>query len=122
MDPLGFGLENYDAIGQWRTKDGEFPIDASGELPNGTTFEGPEGLKKVILSDPDAFAGAVTDKLLTYALGRGLKRYDKPAMEGILEQARADEYRFSSIVLGIVRSVPFTMERAGPESAASRAE
>ena len=80
-------------------------------MPNGTTFEGPDGLKDVILSDPDAFAAAITDKLLIYALGRGLERFDKPAIEGILNQARDDDYRFSSIVLGIVASMPFEMER-----------
>jgi mono/diheme cytochrome c family protein len=113
MDPLGFSLENYNAIGEWRDRDGEFPIDSSGELPDGTTFEGPEGLKAVILSKPDAFARAITDKLLTYALGRGLERFDKPVIDGIVNQAGTEEYRFSSIVLGIVQSMPFQMERAG---------
>ena len=118
MDPLGFSLENYDAIGEWREKDGEFPIDASGELPDGTTFEGPEGLKSVVLSNPELFARAVADKLLTYALGRGLERFDKPALDGIVNQARAEDYRFSSIVLGIVGSMPFQMKRAGQPAGA----
>jgi hypothetical protein len=111
MDPLGFGLENYDGIGAWRTQDGKFPIDASGKLPDGRTFTGPEGLKTVVLSSRDAFAGCVTEKLLTYALGRGLERYDKPVVAEIVKRAQAGNYRFSSIVLGIVRSMPFQMLR-----------
>jgi len=118
MDPLGFSLENYNAIGEWREKDGEFPIDASGELPDGTTFEGPEGLKAVLLSNPELFARAVADKLLTYALGRGLERFDKPALDSIVNQAQAEDYRFSSIVMGIVGSMPFQMERAGQPAGA----
>jgi hypothetical protein len=111
MDPLGFGLENYDGIGAWRTQDGKFPIDASGKLPDGRTFTGPEGLKTVVMSSRDAFAGCVTEKLLTYALGRGLERYDKPVVAEIVRRAQAGNYRFSGIVLGIVRSMPFQMLR-----------
>jgi mono/diheme cytochrome c family protein len=111
MDPLGFGLENYNAIGQWRTMDGKFPIDATGKLPDGRTFEGPEGLKAVILSNRDAFVRALTEKLMTYALGRGLERFDKPVVESIVNRAMAANYRFSSIVVGIVSSMPFEMER-----------
>ena len=110
MDPLGFGLENYNAIGVWRTKDGKFPIDASGVLPNGRKFDGPEGLKAVLLSDREAFARCMAEKMLTYALGRGVEDYDRPTVNGIVKQMAAHDYKFSSLVLGIVNSVPFQMQ------------
>ncbi len=111
MDPLGFSLENYDAIGAWRTADGKFPIDASGKLPNGKTFTGSQGLKEVLSSNKDAFARCVTEKLMIYALGRGIERYDKPVIEQIVNRATPGNYRFSDIVLGIVISLPFEMRR-----------
>ena len=112
MDPLGFALENYDAIGQWRTHEGPFPIDASGALPNGTKFDGPAELKKILASDPNAFAECLTEKLLIYALGRGLEPYDRPATRKIVQQVAANGYRFSNLISGIVDSVPFRMGRA----------
>jgi hypothetical protein len=112
MDPLGFALENYNAIGQWRTHEGPFPIDASGVLPNGTKFDGPAELKKILASDRDAFAECLTEKLLIYALGRGLETYDRPATRKIVQQLGANDYRFSSLISGIVDSVPFQMGRA----------
>ena len=112
MDPLGFGLENFDAIGRWRTKDGNFPIDATGKLPNGKTFDGPEGLKQILLSDKSAFAKCLAEKLLTYALGRGLEDYDQPAIQSIVTQTAASEYRFSALVEAIVSSDPFQMAHA----------
>jgi hypothetical protein len=115
MDPLGFALENYDAIGHWREKDGKFPIDATGKLPNGRTFEGAKGLADVLMSNQDGFAQAITEKMLTYALGRGLERYDRPAVKKIVSGMAANQYRFSSLVLGIVNSLPF-QERRGPVS------
>ncbi|MEO7143777.1 MAG: DUF1588 domain-containing protein, partial [Bryobacteraceae bacterium] len=111
MDPLGFGLSNFDAIGRWRTHDGKFPIDASGTLPNGKTFTGPAELKKLLMNDKDAFAHCITEKMLTYALGRGLESYDKPAVNSITEQLAAGNYRFSRLVTGIVTSIPFQMRR-----------
>jgi hypothetical protein len=107
MDPLGFALENYDAIGQRREKDGRFPIDASGQLPDGRKFEGAKGLSGVLMSDPNAFAKAMTEKMLTYGLGRGLEPYDRPAVNRIVAGMASDHYRFSSLVLGIVNSLPF---------------
>jgi hypothetical protein len=107
MDPLGFALENYDAIGQWRDKDGKFPIDASGQLPDGRKFVGAKGLADILMSDPNAFAKAITEKMLIYALGRGLETYDRPAVNQIVAGLAANQYRFSSLVLGIVNSVPF---------------
>jgi hypothetical protein len=113
MDPIGFGLENYDAIGRWRTEDEGEAIDASGRLPSGVAFEGPAQLQEALLTDPGVFANAFTQKLLTYALGRSVEYYDMPAVRGIVNQAAARDYRFSSIVFGIVNSVPFQMRRAG---------
>jgi hypothetical protein len=111
MDPLGFGLENFDAIGGWRTQDGKFPIDASGLLPDGRTFKGPHELKAILKTDREAFAQGLTERLLTYALGRGLERYDQPAVKKIAAKLAAENYRFSSLVLGIVNSFPFRMRR-----------
>lgn len=111
MDPLGFGLENYDAIGGWRAQDGKFPIDASGSLPDGRSFNGPEELKAILKADRDAFAECLTEKLLTYALGRGLERYDRPTVKRIASRVSASNYRFSSLVMEIVKSAPFQMRR-----------
>ena len=111
MDPLGFGLENFDAVGAWRASDGKFAIDASGALPDGRSFQGPDGLKTILKADRDAFAQCMTTKLLTYALGRGLERYDKATVKEITHRIAADDYRFSNLVLEIVNSRPFQMRR-----------
>lgn len=113
MDPIGFGLENYGAIGQWRTTDVGKPIDSSGRLPSGIEFQGPAELQAALLADPEVFASAFAQKLLTYALGRPLEYYDMPAVRKIVADAAEDDYRFSSIVRGAVASVPFQMRRAG---------
>ena len=116
MDPLGFALENFDAIGRWRTaSEDKTSLDVSGELPNGAKFSGPAELRKVLLSQRDQFAATFTQKLLTYALGRGVEYYDMPAVRKILRDAAPSGHRWSSIVLGIVKSVPFQMRRS-PES------
>jgi len=111
MDPLGFGLENFDAIGAWRMQDGKFPIDASGMLPDGRTFKGPAELKVILKADRHAFAEGVTEKLLIYALGRGLESYDKPAVKQIVARLAAEDYRFSRLVTEIVSSLPFQTRR-----------
>jgi hypothetical protein len=111
MDPLGFGLENFDAIGAWRTKDGQFTINASGTLPDGRSFDGPKGLESVLKAQPDAFAECLARKLLIYALGRGLEPDDDPTVKKIVKNVAADNYRFSSLILGIVRSEPFQKRR-----------
>ena len=116
MDPIGFGLENFDAIGQWRTQDGTFPIDASGQLTNGQKFSGPAELTDVLAKQPQAFAGAITEKMLTYALGRGLEPYDRPTVKAIVANLAQNEYRFSSLVLGIVNSLPFQERTAQPKT------
>ncbi len=124
MDPLGFGLENFNAIGAWRTEDGKFPVDASGVLPDGRSFKTPAELKVLLKQDRDTFARALTEKLLIYALGRGLERYDRPTVAEITAQLPSGEYRFSTLVLGIVSSLPFQMRSAGetqePALSASR--
>ncbi|MBL8230744.1 MAG: DUF1592 domain-containing protein [Bryobacterales bacterium] len=112
MDPLGFGLENLNAIGSWRDMDGKFPVDASGELPGGHTFQGPAELKQLLKQEREAFVRGMSDKLLTYALGRGLERYDRPVISQIAGRAAAGNHRFSSLVLGIVESLPFQQRRA----------
>ncbi|HEX7085584.1 MAG TPA: DUF1592 domain-containing protein [Vicinamibacterales bacterium] len=111
MDPLGFGLENFDPIGRWRERDGEFPIDATGNLPDGRTFQGPAGLREILSTEEEAFAKALTSKLLTYALGRGLEPYDRRTVRMIARRLPHHEYRFSGLVLEIVNSVPFRMRR-----------
>jgi hypothetical protein len=114
MDPIGFGLENYDAAGAWREKDGIFPIDTAGTLPDGRSFVGAKGLKQILRADAPAFARNFTTKLMTYALGRGLERTDRGVIEHITKEAAADDYRFARIVTAIVNSRPFRMRaRAG---------
>ena len=112
MDPLGFGLENFDAIGRWRTQDGRFPIDASGKLPDGTAFNGPAELRDYLKANSAAFLEGISEKMLTYALGRGLERFDRLAIKQIARQSARGNARFSSLVMGIVTSLPF-QERQG---------
>ncbi len=116
MDPLGFALENFDAIGRWRTTDAGVAIDAAAVLADGTTtFEGPAGLRRVLLGRSVQFVETVTEKLLTYALGRGLEYYDRPFIRAVTRDAAADDHRWSSLILGIVDSTPFRMRRAEAE-------
>ena len=112
MDPLGFALEHFDAVGKWRDAEGGVAIDASGALPDGTTFDGLPGLRDVLLARQDEFVTTVAAKLLTYALGRGIEHYDRPAIRSIVRDAAADGYRWSSLVLGVARSLPFQLRRA----------
>jgi hypothetical protein len=112
MDPLGLSLENFDAVGRWRTLgESSASIDASGVFPDGSKFQGASGLKQMLLQS-DRFVPTVTEKLLTYAIGRGLEYYDAPAVRAIVHNAAADDYRFSSLIAGVVQSAPFTMRRA----------
>jgi hypothetical protein len=111
MDPLGFGLENYDGIGAWRTADGKFPIDPSGSLPDGRSFHGPDEMKTILKGDREAFAVCITEKMLTYALGRGLERPDKRTVQAIAQRLADRQYRFSALVEEIVNSMPFQMRR-----------
>jgi cytochrome c5 len=116
MDPLGLALENFDAVGKWRTKSEDgVRIDASGVLPDGAKVDGPASLRDALLARPDRFASTLAEKLLTFALGRGLDYNDAPAVRKIAAQAAASDYRFSSLILAIVRSTPFQMKvKAAP--------
>ena len=113
MDPLGLALENYDAIGAWRTTgEAGLPIDASGRLPDGTVFDGPTGLRALLLERREQFVGTLTEKLLAYALGRAPEYYDRPTVRAISRAAASSGYRWSDIIVGIVQSTPFRMRRA----------
>jgi hypothetical protein len=112
MDPVGFALENYDAVGRWRTGPASAPIDVSGGLPDGSKFNGVSGLQQALLKRPEIFVTTFTEKLLTYALGRGVEPYDAPAVRKIVRDAGAQDFRFSSVIQGIVSSTPFQMRRS----------
>ena len=115
IDPLGFALENFDPVGRHRTVDENFtPIDASGVLPDGTAFSDLAAFRDALVRRPEAFVHTVTEKLLIYALGRGLEHYDMPAVRGIVRGAAGSNYRFSSVIERIVNSVPFQMRRSAP--------
>jgi hypothetical protein len=117
MDPIGFALEGFDGVGGSRTMMGGDPLDVSGVLPDGTKFQGPAELRKILLRQPERFAETVADRLLTYALGRGLDYYDQPAARAIVREAAANNYRWSAFILGIVKSVPFQERLAAPRTA-----
>jgi hypothetical protein len=110
LDPLGFALENFDVDGTWRTANlGGYALDTTDVLPDGTRIDGVLGLRKALMKRPEVFVQTLTEKLLIYAIGRGLTPDDMPAVRGIVRQARGQEYRFSSLIMGIVSSPPFTM-------------
>ena len=112
IDPIGFSLENFDAVGRWRVIEEGKRIDASGGLPDGRQFMGVTGLERELLDRPEMFVGAMAEKLLTYALGRGVQHFDAPAIRQAVRGAKAGGYRFSSLILGIVKSTPFQMRKA----------
>ncbi|HIE94726.1 MAG TPA: DUF1588 domain-containing protein, partial [Acidobacteria bacterium] len=112
MDPIGFALENFDAVGAFRQEFANQPINASGSMPDGSAFDGPAGLRNLLLDRSDLFVGTLTQKMMTYALGRGLEYYDMPTIRQIVRDAADDDHRWSSIILGIVRSAPFQMRRS----------
>ena len=113
IDPVGFSLENYDAVGQWREREVDgAPLDASGAIPGGGEFHGIDGLENALLARPELFVTTLTENLMTFALGRGVEYYDAPAVRKIVKDSEKDDYRFSSLILGIVKSVPFQMRRA----------
>jgi hypothetical protein len=109
IDPVGFALENFDAVGRWRDYDAGQPVDARGGLPDGSQFDGILGLEHGILRRPETFVATLTEKLLTFALGRGVEYHDAPAVRQIVREAKANEFRFSALILGVVNSVPFQM-------------
>jgi hypothetical protein len=112
MDPLGFSLENFDGVGEWRNKDQSGPIDASGQLADGTKVEGPVTLRQALMKHPEQFVGTVTEKMMTYALGRGLEYYDMPVVRGIVHDAASNDYKLSSLIIDIVKSTPFQMRKS----------
>jgi len=112
IDPVGLSLEKFDAIGRWRAVEEGAPIDASGRLPDGSQFADVHGLEQALLRRPELFVGTFAEKLLTYATGRGVESYDAPAIRAIVRDARSQDFRVSSIILGIVKSTPFQMRRA----------
>ncbi|MDX1945213.1 MAG: DUF1592 domain-containing protein, partial [Pirellulaceae bacterium] len=112
MDPVGFALENYDAVGRWREFDDGIPIDAAGGMADGGKFTGIAGLERALLAQPEWFVGTLTERLLAFGLGRGVEHFDAPAVRQIVRDAKAEDYRLSSLVLGIARSVPFQMRKA----------
>jgi hypothetical protein len=115
MDPLGFALEQYDAIGRWRhVGDDGTPIDVSGAFPDGTTFDGLPGIRAMLLRDPAPFVTSVTAQVLAYALGRAMAPADAPAIRRIVREAARERYRWSAILRGVVESVPFQMSRTSP--------
>jgi hypothetical protein len=111
IDPIGFGMENYDVLGRWRTEDAGKPIDAKGVLPDGTSFDGPEELKKVLLARKDLFVRHLTSKLLGYALGRGLTLEDSCTVDAIVAELEKNDYKAHTLIEGIVMSVPFRYQR-----------
>jgi hypothetical protein len=112
MDPVGFSLENYDAVGRWRTFEEGRPIDSLGGLPDGSQFEGVTGLEKALLKRPEIFVSTLTEKLLTFALGRGVESFDATAIRKIVRDSRSQDYRFSSLIVGIATSTPFQMRKS----------
>jgi hypothetical protein len=112
MDPVGFALENFDGVGRWRDTDAGQPVDASGGLPGGSEFTGVSGLEQALLDRPELFVRTLTEKLLTFGLGRGVEYYDAPAIRQIVRDARNDNYRFSRLIVGIVQSTPFQMRKS----------
>jgi len=124
MDPLGFAMENFDAVGRWRavSESGQ-AIDASGAMPDGTKFNGPAELRNLLVRNPDQFVTVVAEKLFVYALGRGLEYYDAPAIRQMVRGASRENYSFESLVLGLVKSTPFTARTTAlPLTASNRKE
>jgi hypothetical protein len=111
MDPIGFALENFNAVGAFREKDGAFAIDASGEFPDGTKFDGPGGLKAVVSERKEEFVRCLTERMLIYAIGRGLEYYDRPTVEKIVQAMPARGYKFSALISQIVNSDAFRQRR-----------
>ena len=122
MDPPGLSLENFDGVGRWRTRsEARGEIDATGVLPDGTEYVGPAGLKAALLRYPERFVITVAEKLLTYALGRGLEYYDAPAIRAIVREATRNDNRLTSLIAGVVRSTPFQMRRSMGSAASAAA-
>jgi len=121
MDPVGFAMENFDVVGAWRTREPGGPIDASGQLADGRQIDGVVTLRNAILEHPEIFVTTMTEKMMTYALGRGVEASDMPAVRRVVRDAAKQNYRLSSMVMGIVKSVPFQMRAAiGDQASGTR--
>jgi hypothetical protein len=123
MDPIGFALENFDAVGRWRTEDGAGPVDATGDLLDGTHVNGPVELRRALLARPEVVVGTMAEKLFTYALNRGVEPFDMPTVRSVVRAMAQRDYRFSSLVMGIVKSPAFQMRftaKANAEAVAAR--
>lgn len=123
MDPLGFALENFDALGRYRTTDGDAPVDPVGVMPNGRPLDGPSSLRHALVANPEQFVETFVEKLLTYALGRGVEPYDRAAVRQIVRKSATQDYRWSAVISAIVDSLPFraaVAERPSGPSAATR--
>ena len=118
MDPLGFALENYDAVGKWRTQDGKFPVDASGKFPDGKEFNGSAQMKSLLIGNMPEFTRCVTEKMLTYALGRGVESFDRLTVQNVVRDTAQHDYKLQSLILAIVHSAPFQQRRGEAKSAA----
>jgi hypothetical protein len=121
FEPIGLSLENFDAVGTWRTQDGDNPIDASGVLVDGTKVNGVADLRASLIARSDQFARVVTEKMMTYALGRGVEYEDMPVLRSVVRDAAPGKYRFTSIVMGIVKSAPFQSSMKTVETSAKPA-
>jgi hypothetical protein len=113
MDPIGFALENFDALGRWRAQENGRPLEVTSTLPDGTVVDGVEGVRQLVLRDPALFVEAVTGKLLMYALARNVQHYDQPTIRVIARDSARQNFTFASLVLGVVNSVPFQSRMAG---------
>jgi hypothetical protein len=122
MDVLGSALENYDAIGRWRTQDGKFPVDASGAFPNGKSFTGPAGMKTILKDDLPEFTRCLAEKMLTYSLGRGVESYDRRTVQELVRQTTAQNYKLQALILGIVHSAPFQQRGSDLKQTAANTE
>jgi hypothetical protein len=123
MDPLGFTLENFDAVGKWRTEADGAPVDPDAAMPDGTQFTGIDGLRGYLSENKEDFVRTLSGKLLAYAIGRGIEYYDQPAIRKIARDAASDQYRWSSVILGVVNSTPFSgahQRTSGPADPESR--
>ena len=122
MDPIGFALENFDLVGRWRSLDNGLPIDSTAEMVDGTYIDGPASLREALLARPEAFMFSITERLLTYALGRELEYFDAPAVRGIVQEAAAEGFNFSALVQAVVASEPFQWRIKVAETALTSAQ
>jgi hypothetical protein len=122
MDPIGFAMENFDAVGRWRDRDAGNPIDASGVFPGGEKFDGMAGLKATLVSHPEEFVSTMAEKLLMYGIGRNVQYFDQPVVRAIVKDSARNNYTFASLVLGVVKSTPFQMREAQASAEAKTAQ